>query len=186
MKRFVHFGLGGSIDEIKDPVKDALVLGTRSGVGDYLKMVARTGMGFSKTVSLKMSNDLTDVDLQDLLEDIRESGETRVLVTMGKFAIGRVADYLAERIYANQIVFLTGSDHALDGPSYSDARPVSAARALGAARLAARPTTNRGTSAPGGVPGAFATEHTFRLEVHRLRTKNSKPTRASKRGFVRG
>ncbi len=126
--RLNHFAMGGSIDEIKDPVSDGLVPGNRTQVGAYIHNIIKpTWFCETHTICMKMSNDLTFEDIAALQRVIRNINGmypgTHILVTVGKFAARDVAQKLADGVADlnfSLYVVVTGSDHAIDGPSYSD------------------------------------------------------------------
>jgi len=125
---------GGTIDSEFCGRKQDIIPLKQSFVPVYLRDFVSPDIQFHETeLTMKDSRDLTEEDLSNLLDVIMESPYENILITHGRYTIGRTAKYLRNFIEKSKTfkkILLVGAQYPIKGSALSDA-PFSLGFAVG-------------------------------------------------------
>ncbi|MFH2105642.1 MAG: asparaginase domain-containing protein [Candidatus Micrarchaeota archaeon] len=119
----IHFIItGGTIDSHFDPAKDAVIIGERTYVEEYIrKLQLHNEIKFS-IVFLKDSREIRHRDRQKLVDEVKRSPYKRIVITHGTYTLPDSAQYLKENLLnTDKTIVFTGSMIPLKGFEFSDA-----------------------------------------------------------------
>lgn len=125
LKNHIHIiKMGGTI-EFFDPAYDAInkrLMKLDSTIDSYLRNLIQPHFNFStEGVAQKDSREITDEDRSKLVEAIKSTPHTDVVVTHGTFTLKKTAKFLEQQELEGKKVILTGSMIPITGFTTSDA-----------------------------------------------------------------
>lgn len=113
---------GGTIDSHFDYTKDAVAVGEKTSIEEYMKRLRLHNQTKFEIATLKDSRELRHKDRQNILEAVKKSPHKMIIITHGTFTMPDTGQYLKENLKKNdKIVILTGSLIPLKGFDLSDA-----------------------------------------------------------------
>jgi L-asparaginase len=119
----IHFILtGGTIDSYYDGTKDTAVPLERSSIPRYLKSILPYVETEFTEVCMKDSRELTEENRKEILEAVKASPHTHIVITHGTYTMPDTARFLKANLQRDdQTIIFTGSMIPLTGFAPSDA-----------------------------------------------------------------
>lgn len=119
----IHFILtGGTIDSHFNPARDAVEIGGKTSIPDYLRMLKLHPAVELTELFLKDSRDIRYTDRKKLLDVVQKSPHKRIVITHGTYTIPDTAQYLKDQLgKTGKTIVFTGSMIPLRGFDLSDA-----------------------------------------------------------------
>lgn len=119
----IHFIItGGTIDSVYDGSKDTVVPSKESIIPEVIggmKLYSTTSE--FTTVCMKDSRELNDKDRNDILETIKKSPASKIIITHGTYTMPDTARFLKANLnQSNKTIIITGSMIPIKGFSPSD------------------------------------------------------------------
>lgn len=125
-KNKIHIILtGGTIDSVWDGTKDTSVIAQHSVLPEYFENISRN-LKFSDKftfteICMKDSRDLTNKDRVAIVEAIKKSKISKIIIAHGTYTMPDTARYLEKALMgANKTIVLTGSMVPVKGFDFSD------------------------------------------------------------------
>lgn len=113
--------MGGTIDSFWDSTKDTAITYNESIIPDYVKFLKLENISFD-VVCMKDSRSVNENDRKKLIEYIKNSGESKFIVTHGTYTMVESAQYIKDHLEdSNKTIVFTGSMVPLKGFFPTDA-----------------------------------------------------------------
>jgi len=94
-KDVIHFILtGGTIDSYYDGAKDTVAVRERSVIPDYIKSLQLYEKPMFTQVCMKDSRALTEKDRAKMMQVIKDSSASKIIITHGTYTMPDTARYL--------------------------------------------------------------------------------------------
>lgn len=121
-KQLIHFIMtGGTIDSSWDTRQDSIVLNEKSDVPKFFRKFAVVDDLQFTHICMKDSRELTEEDLQSILQTVEKSESTKIIITHGRFTVIDTARFLKKKLKRHdQTIILTGGTTPLRGFEMSD------------------------------------------------------------------